>query len=595
AIRQYGKQSATFDWLIGDEIGGTPFRNMADPNQYQNPDCYNGLYWNNPNEVHNNSGVLNFWFYLLTEGGTGTNDLNDVYNVTGIGIDNAASILYRTWAVYLFPNADYADARYYSIQAAVDLFGPCTPEVIATTNAWYAVGVGAEFIPGVNSDFTSALTTYCQLPATVYFTNASNNAGSYLWNFGDGDTSTAVNPSHIYTTSGTFDITLVADGGSCGIDSILKPAYITISLPPAPVSSDTTICAGTSVNLTATGTDSLMWYNVATGGTSLYTGSTFPTPVLGSNTVYYVESDIYPPQQSVGPPDNSFGTGSIFTFTNYHDLIFDCYAPVKLLTVKMYAQGAGNRTVTLMDAGGNLLQQATVNLLDGMNIVPLNFDLPAGNDLELGCGDNVGIVNLFRNEGGAVFPYLLSGVVSITGTNAGLPGYYYYFYDWQLQGAPCISPRTPVNVTVIAAPTASFTSSNIDETYTFTDNSVGATSWFWDFGDGNNTTGQGPVVHTYSANGTYIVMLIVGNGLCSDTAYQTVVINTVGIEQHENFSSMTIYPNPATNEINLSWTQTGQENVSLKITDHLGRIVFDESAQLIRPGIHSKRISTVGF
>ena len=593
AIRYYGKQPATIDWFIGNEIGGTPFRNMANPNQFQNPDCYDGLYWNAPNEVHNNSGVLNFWFYLLTEGGSGTNDLGDAYTVSSIGIDNAAAILYHTWATYLFPNADYADARYYSIQSAIDLFGPCTPEVIATTNAWYAVGVGAAFIPGVTSDFTSGLTTYCQLPATVYFTNASNNAGSYTWDFGDGSpTSTAVNPSHIYTTSGTFDVKLIADGGPCGIDSVLKTAYITISLPAAPVTTDTTICENTSVNLTASGTDSLYWYDVATGGTPLYAGATFTTPVISTNTTFYVESDVYPAQQSVGPVDNTFSAGSIFTNNNYHDLIFDCYSPVTLLSVKVYAQGAGNRTITLMDNGGNILQQGTFNLPDGMSIVPLNFDLPVGNDLELGCEGNV---DLFRNQGGAVFPYTLSGVVSITGTNAGVPGYYYYFYDWQLQGAPCISARTPVNVSVIPAPVAAFSSSNVQSTYTFTDNSTGATSWFWDFGDGTNTTGQGPVVHTYTANGTYIVMLIVSNGNCQDTAFFTIVVTTVGIEQMQHESLLTVYPNPAAGAFTVNWNQPGQEQIAISLTDHLGRTVFSSAAQLMNPGSHSMKISTIGF
>jgi len=592
AIRYFGKQPASIDWFIGNEIGGTPFRNMANPNQYDNPDCYDGLYWNAPNEVHNNSGVLNFWFYLLTEGGSGTNDLGNSYNVTDIGIDNAAAILYRTWATYLFPNAEYADARYYSIQAAIDLFGPCTPEVIATTNAWHAVGVGAAFIPGVTSDFSSPLTTYCQLPATVYFTNASNNAGSYVWDFGDGGSSTAANPSHIYTTSGTFDVKLIADGGPCGTDSVIKTAYITISLPSAPVTTDTTICQNTSVNLTASGNDTLMWYDVATGGTPLYAGTTFTTPPLSSNTTYYVESDVYPAQQSAGPPDNTFSAGSIFTFNNYHDLIFDCYAPVKLISVKVYAQGAGDRTITLMDNVSNMLDSVTVNLPDGMSIVTLNFDLPVGTDLELGCEGNV---NLFRNQGGAVFPYTLSGVVSITGTNAGVAGYYYYFYDWQLQGPPCISARTPLNVDVIAAPTAAFSSSNISSTYTFTDNSIGATSWFWDFGDGTNTTGQGPVVHTYTADGTYIVMLIVSNGTCQDTTYFTIVVNTVGMGQLEHESLLTVYPNPATDAFIISWNQQEQEQISILLTDHLGRTVFSNAAQIMNPGIHSMKISAAGF
>jgi hypothetical protein len=376
------------------------------------------------------------------------------------------------------------------------------------------------------------------------------------------------------------------------MDSVIKTAYVTISLPAAPVTTDTTICQNTSVNLTAAGSDSLTWYDVATGGTPLYTGSTFTTPPVSSNTTYYVESDIYPAQQSAGPPDNTFSAGSIFTNTNYHDLIFDCYVPVKLISVKVYAQGAGDRTITLMDNVGIMLDSVTVNLPDGMSIVTLNFDLPVGTDLELGCEGNV---NLFRNQGGAVFPYTLSGVVSITGTNAGVGGYYYYFYDWQLQGPPCISARTPVNVDVIAAPIAAFTPSNISNTYTFTDNSTGATSWYWDFGDGTNTTGQGPVVHTYTANGTYIVMLIVSNGTCQDTAYFTVVINGVGIEQLPNESLLTVYPNPATDAFTISWNQQEQEQISIQLTDHLGRIVFSSTAQIMNPGIHSMKISSSGF
>ncbi|MEP7171240.1 MAG: M4 family metallopeptidase, partial [Bacteroidota bacterium] len=252
AIRQYGKQSATIDWLIGDEIGGTPFRNMADPNQYQNPDCYNGLYWYAPNEVHNNSGVLNFWFYLLTEGGSGTNDLGSVYNLTGVGINNAAAILYRAWAVYLFPNAQYQDARFYTIQAAIDLFGPCTPEVIATTNAWYAVGVGGPFVMAVVSDFSAPVTTFCQLGDTVHFANASTNAGSFTWYFGDGATSTAINPTHVYSTWGNYTVKLIADGGPCGIDSNIKAGYISIDslnpcvvvLPNNGTATTQTSCAG---------------------------------------------------------------------------------------------------------------------------------------------------------------------------------------------------------------------------------------------------------------------------------------------------------------------------------------------------------------
>ena len=36
---------------------------------------------------------------------------------------------------------------------------------------------------------------------------------------------------------------------------------------------------------------------------------------------------------------------------NYHDLVFDCYSPVILKSVKVYATGSGNRTITLIQNG----------------------------------------------------------------------------------------------------------------------------------------------------------------------------------------------------------------------------------------------------
>ncbi len=58
---------------------------------------------------------------------------------------------------------------------------------------------------------------------------------------------------------------------------------------------------------------------------------------------------------------------------------------------------------------------------------------------------------------------------------------------------------------------------------TFTDTSTGATSWLWDFGDGNTSTAQNPV-HTYAGHGTRNVQLTINGGADSDT--QSVAVNT---------------------------------------------------------------------
>lgn len=142
------------NWTMGEGIIlNNPgfFRSMSSPKQAQDPDTYEGQYWINPSSqvdnggVHTNSGVQNKWFYLLTVGGSGTNDKGDAYTVTGIGIEKAEQIAYRNLITYLLPQATYMDAYTGSLQAAQDLYGDTTTtEYKAVKDAWYAVGIGEQ-------------------------------------------------------------------------------------------------------------------------------------------------------------------------------------------------------------------------------------------------------------------------------------------------------------------------------------------------------------------------------------------------------------------------------------------------------------------
>lgn len=74
---------------------------------------------------------------------------------------------------------------------------------------------------------------------TVNFTDASiNNPTSWLWNFGDNTTSAAKNPSHIYSTTGTYTVTLTATNNN-GSNTLTKTNYITAITPPNPIASFT--------------------------------------------------------------------------------------------------------------------------------------------------------------------------------------------------------------------------------------------------------------------------------------------------------------------------------------------------------------------
>ncbi len=251
AIEHFARPS-DWDWLIGEEIGVT-IRSMSNPNAFSCPDTYGGDFWDEYESVHTNSGVQNFWYYLLTQGGSGVNDNGDSYSVTGMGFDVSDAIAFRNLTVYLTPSSNYEEARYFSIQAATDLFGGCSPEVEATTNAWFAVGVGEPYIAEVVAAFTMSENVSCMVPFTVDFSNESINGFSCLWNFGDGSTSTDAFPTHTYTVAGTYDVTLTVDGGSCGDDEIISLGAITIDeslacpeiFPVSGIGATLTSCSGT--------------------------------------------------------------------------------------------------------------------------------------------------------------------------------------------------------------------------------------------------------------------------------------------------------------------------------------------------------------
>jgi len=80
------------------------------------------------------------------------------------------------------------------------------------------------------ADFSFSITNAGVLPASVNFMSSSTNATSYSWSFGDGQSSSNSTTSHQYTTTGTYNVTLVVIG-SGGKDRITKSVVITQDKP----------------------------------------------------------------------------------------------------------------------------------------------------------------------------------------------------------------------------------------------------------------------------------------------------------------------------------------------------------------------------
>lgn len=136
-------------WSTGGEIDlNNPdgLRSLRNPKLTFCPDTYRGQYYTVHRfaEPHMNSTILSHWFYLVSQGGTGTNDLGRTYAVAGIGIRRAAQIVYHLETAYLTPTSTYPDAWRGSVAAVADLYGENSPEALAVARAWYAVGLGDE-------------------------------------------------------------------------------------------------------------------------------------------------------------------------------------------------------------------------------------------------------------------------------------------------------------------------------------------------------------------------------------------------------------------------------------------------------------------
>lgn len=580
-IENYGRP-ANWDWKIGSEItpSGNGIRSMQFPKAapYNDPNTYLGTYWYTGTAdnggVHTNSGVYNYWFYLLTAGATGTNDIAATYTVNSIGMLNAAKIAFRALTVYYVPSTNFANARLLTIQAAKDLFGACSNEVIQTTNAWYAVGVGAAYVPAaINPNFNSASTSYCNLPATVSFNNTTANGASYVWDFGDNSsTSTAINPVHTYTANGTYTVSLIATGCLSNTASIVQPSYITVNAPALPTATGAAVCVNGSLTLSASGGSLLNWYASPSLTAVINTGTTYATPNLTNSTTYYVVNTV----------TNAPVTGGLLSITGggyltnpAHYLTFDVVQNSTIESVVVNAQNTGNRTFELRNSVNAIITSTTINLTSiGNNTVNLNFNVPIGTGYRLGLNASSASA-LYRTNTSVSYPYNIGGCVNVTGSSAG-PGSYYWYYNIKVRKADCLSPAVAVTATVNPAPVINFNGVATDVCISQGLISLSANP------SGGTFSGPGVTGNTFDPSigtGTfYVVYNYTDANNCSsnDSIAMNVSECTSISSVNQQYASISIYPNPAKDVVFIK-NALAKQRTMVTISDATGRVVLDQT------------------
>jgi hypothetical protein len=200
---------------IADEIVETPnrdcLRDMAFPKRWQQPDFYKdeaANFWfdvnvencpvplsppnpfsNDACGVHINSGVLNKWFYLITDGDTITNARGEFYTIDSMGFDKAERIAYYTEMI-LTPNSGFEAARIASFNAVQILAS--SPNTLGITladtsniaKAWRAVGVTTDSIYNMSNTpiFASNSFNAIEVGKRGYIWAGTSNNGVYKYN-----------------------------------------------------------------------------------------------------------------------------------------------------------------------------------------------------------------------------------------------------------------------------------------------------------------------------------------------------------------------------------------------------------------------------
>lgn len=593
-VEHFAKPLAS-NWIMGETVGGG-IRSMSNPNAFGQPDTYHGTNWYTGTAdnggVHTNSGVSNFWFYLLCQGGTGINDIAHSYTVNALGLTAASKIAFRALTVYFTPNTNYSSARNLSIQAAIDLYGPCSNEVYQTKWAWYAVGVGPS-PSGTNtpvSNFTSLGTSQCSLPYTASFINTTFGGDTYVWDFGDGSAlSTSTNPAHTYTANGTYNVKLKSYATCASSpDSIIKNSYIVLSALSSSSVTGAAVCDSGALQLQAAGSDLQYWYTTPVpSGVPLYIGTTFTTPVIYSNTTYYVVNTSTNPSVFGGPPNTSIGTGANYPGNTPYDSL-TVIQPCTLKSVVVSAGSAGIRVIELRNSSNTVLNSVSVNLPAGTSTVTLNFPLNTGYGYRLGLG--AGTAMLYRNNSGVSFPYNIGNLVSITGSSNG-PSTFFFFYNWEISPDNCVGTPVAVTASVNPSPTVSVNPTNTIACVTDGPVSLNGSPTGGNFtGSGVSGTNFVPStgVGTYSINYQYTDT----KGCTGYSSVSIVVSPCIGIEEfNSNETGVLLYPNPFSEFIIVKGLRENHD-YKIKIIDLLGNTVIEKHINQQEILLPSDRISS---
>jgi PKD repeat protein len=342
-----------------------------------------------------------------------------------------------------------------------DLYSPVTPV------ASFVINNSAQCLTGNSFSFTDSSKI------------SVGSIAAWAWDFGDGKTSTSQNPSHTYTSSGTFTVKLIVTSSLGTTDNISKTVTVYIQATPSFTINNSGQClTGNSFSFTdkstiTSGTITSWAWNFGDLNTS---ASQSPTHSYTSGGVFKV---------SLKTTTNNGCTDTVSKYVNVYSM------PTASYSVNSSTQCKNGNSFVFTD-------NSTVS---GSTLGTWAWDF---GDLGTSATENP------------------THVYSSTGT---------FTIKLKVTSAVGCAANTSGSVTVNPSPTAAYSINSSSQclsgnSFSFTDKSTissGTISTYsWDFGDLNTSASQNPS-HSYSAAGTYRVKLkVTSSSGCVDTTSKTV-------------------------------------------------------------------------
>lgn len=386
---------------------------------------------------------------------------------------------------------------------------------------------------GPVANFSYNITNECA-PGSVQFINQSTGTISlYAWQFEGGTpaTSSVQNPVVTYANPGTYSVTLTVSNGPFSNSLEMIDEITILPVPDANFTFDVNGNEVTFTNTSQAGPNAVYTWDFDDGN---FSNEENPVHVYTQDGTYSVILTI----------------DDICGFDNRTRNIVIATAPT--------ANFAANPT-----SGCGSFEVAFTNTSTS-NATIFDWEFPGGSPAS----------SILPNP---VVTYSTPGSypVSLTATNA--------------QGS---NTKTVANfITVLALPTSAFTFTQTGQTFTFTQQATNATSYFWNFGDGNTSTQANPT-HTYAASGSYTVTLIAGNGTCpTASSTQSISASTSPVASFTSSSTAGCAPYAA------SFTSTSANNPTSYLWQFPGgqpstSTLSNPSVQYLLPGSYDVTLIT---